>query len=140
MTARPTTRCSKCGAKKVGSEKLVQHGWCRKCSRENRRRQYWKNPQAMRAQMYRANRIRLLEYTSRIRKLKQAPCKDCGRRFPSMVMDFDHRDSSKKVACVSRLVNRVVPWAKILAEIKKCDLICSNCHRIRTWVTRRRKK
>jgi hypothetical protein len=68
----------------------------------------------------------------RVNKLKQDPCQDCGGSFPSYVMDFDHRDGRTKVNSISKLVQRG-SWAKILAEIVKCDLICANCHRIRTW-------
>jgi hypothetical protein len=34
---------------------------------------------------------------------------------------------------VSRLLQEGVATEKLLAEIAKCDLVCSNCHRIRTW-------
>ena len=46
-------------------------------------------------------------------------------------MDFDHRDGSAKVANVNRLVQDAA-WEKVRREIEKCDLVCSNCHRIRT--------
>lgn len=60
---------------------------------------------------------------------KDAPCMDCGVRYPPYVMDFDHRDPTEKKMAVSR--------AKTLQaaadEIQKCDLVCSNCHRQRTF-------
>lgn len=34
-------------------------------------------------------------------------------------------------------VGRARSEKAILREIKKCDLVCSNCHRIRTYITRR---
>lgn len=57
---------------------------------------------------------------------------DCKREFPSYVMDFDHRDASTKRDTVSNLVAKARSLMAIEAEIAKCDLVCSNCHRIRT--------
>ena len=62
--------------------------------------------------------------------LKAAPCLDCGQQFPPECMDFDHRPGTHKVANVAKLY-----WhseTTLLEEIAKCDLVCSNCHRIRT--------
>lgn len=64
--------------------------------------------------------------------LKDAPCTDCGHRFPPKAMDFDHLDASTKVANVSTLLVRATSSQKILEEIAKCELVCSNCHRLRT--------
>jgi hypothetical protein len=66
-----------------------------------------------------------------INSLKNAPCIDCGILHPPYVMDFDHRDGSKKEFNISnpQTTNR----DKILEEVKKCDLVCANCHRIRTY-------
>ena len=73
------------------------------------------------------------DLANRVIALKQRPCMDCGRTFPPYVMDFDHRDGSDKVNNISRLISRG-NWARIEAEITKCDLVCANCHRIRTFV------
>ena len=64
--------------------------------------------------------------------LKSAPCTDCGGCFPSECMDFDHIDASRKVATVSELVWGAKSIDSILVEIDKCELVCSNCHRVRT--------
>lgn len=57
---------------------------------------------------------------------------DCGQKFPPCAMDFDHRAGETKIADIARLINNTVPWEKIEAEMAKCDLVCANCHRIRT--------
>lgn len=62
---------------------------------------------------------------------KDKPCADCGIVYPHYVMDFDHRNPEDKVANVSTLI-RQKNMAKTLEEIAKCDLVCANCHRIRT--------
>lgn len=41
-----------------------------------------------------------------------------------------------KVGNVSWLMNRSQGRDKVLAEIAKCDLVCANCHRIRTFERR----
>lgn len=64
--------------------------------------------------------------------LKDKPCMDCRESYPYYVMDFDHRDKLSKITDVSQMVYKL-PKHKILAEIAKCDLICANCHRLRTW-------
>lgn len=61
---------------------------------------------------------------------KAVPCADCGQQYPSYVMDFDHlRDKSFSIGNAAQR-----GWSKIkvLAEIEKCEVVCSNCHRERT--------
>jgi len=58
------------------------------------------------------------------------PCHDCGNTYPPYVMDYDHRDPTQKVRGVTNML--MYSEANILAEIAKCDLVCANCHRIRT--------
>ena len=64
--------------------------------------------------------------------LKRRPCADCGQEFPGCVMDFDHRVPSGKRQAVSRMIGRA-GTATILAEVAKCDIVCANCHRDRTY-------
>ena len=60
---------------------------------------------------------------------KNAPCADCGGRFPAVCMDFDHRPGETKVGEISGFTKGI---AALKREIAKCDLVCANCHRIRT--------
>lgn len=63
---------------------------------------------------------------------KSQPCADCGETFPYYVMDFDHREGEEKKAHVSRLVG-MMNLQNLLDEMDKCDVVCANCHRIRTF-------
>lgn len=63
-------------------------------------------------------------------KAKDKPCADCGGRFPLCVMQFDHV-RGEKFANLSVLRSRGNVQL-ILAEIAKCDVVCANCHAIRT--------
>lgn len=47
-------------------------------------------------------------------------------------MDFDHRDPGLKSYTVSRMVGRA-GIVRIMAEVAKCDIVCANCHRDRTF-------
>lgn len=64
--------------------------------------------------------------------LKNMPCADCGQTFPPVAMDWDHLPQYEKEMTVSVMVNRRLTKDRILGEIAKCELICSNCHRVRT--------
>jgi len=63
------------------------------------------------------------------------PCADCGQIYPACVMDFDHRPGEEKLFRVAGMVTRRRELVE--AEIEKCDIVCSNCHRIRTHLTRK---
>ncbi len=69
-----------------------------------------------------------------LEEVKNKPCLDCGKKYPAWVMDFDHRDGELKLGNVSKLALRKF-WSisRILEEIEKCDLVCANCHRERTY-------
>lgn len=56
---------------------------------------------------------------------------DCGKFYPYYVMDLDHREGEVKILSVSKM--DTYSWEKVKAELKKCDLVCANCHRIRTF-------
>jgi hypothetical protein len=62
------------------------------------------------------------------------PCADCGGTFSWECMDFDHV-RGEKLGNVSTLAHNRSPAAKLRldAEVAKCDFICANCHRTRTW-------
>ncbi len=64
------------------------------------------------------------------------PCKDCGVIYPPCVMDFDHVRGEKKYN-IGYLVSIGTP-RMLEDELAKCELVCSNCHRIRTHITRKR--
>jgi len=50
-------------------------------------------------------------------------------------MDFEHRDPSTKRYAVSRMILRTKTEA-ILSEAAKCDVVCANCRRMRTYLRR----
>ena len=64
---------------------------------------------------------------------KEVPCADCGISYPSYIMDFDHRGD--KTFSIGSSRTRVSA-ARLLAEIAKCDVVCANCHRARTYLRR----
>lgn len=66
-----------------------------------------------------------------IESLKNAPCTDCTNSFPPECMDFDHV-RGEKLFNIGHMAARTPPLQVILDEIAKCELVCANCHRIRT--------
>lgn len=101
--------------------------YCKVCRREYDKTHYDHNKGQYLSRNERA-RSRLREW---LRSLKAKPCADCGGSFPPCVMDFDHIGSDKEAA-ISTMINRFASKRRILAEIAKCELVCANCHRIRT--------
>jgi ribosomal protein L44E len=55
-------------------------------------------------------------------------CADCGYNAHAVALDFDH--IGEKSADVSQLYVRSL--TRLLDEIAKCEVVCANCHRIRT--------
>jgi len=59
-------------------------------------------------------------------------CADCGIRSDHPeIYDFDHRPGEIKAKSVATLLTSG-SFEAFKAEIDKCDVVCSNCHRIRT--------
>lgn len=102
-----------------------QH-WCRECFRAYFRERGDKH----RRQSAAAKRRRGEPGRSHVRAYLQAhPCVDCGERDRE-VLEFDHvRD---KTSNLSNLVQNCAPLAEIKAEIECCEVVCVNCHRVRT--------
>jgi len=64
-----------------------------------------------------------------IQAVKSQPCHDCRRRYPYWVMDLDHVRGVKGFNLgigANRSIHR------LLVELEKCDVVCANCHRMRT--------
>jgi len=70
-----------------------------------------------------------------LKEAKNKSCMDCGVQYPYYVMDLDHRDPTQKTKAVSQMLRRC-GLETLKKEIAKCDLVCANCHRIRTFNNR----
>lgn len=93
-------------------------------------RQYFLNNKEL---YYKRNQESVQRIYDWINKIKSGPCTDCHQKFPSVCMDFDHLDRKTKINNVATLV-RMNNFKKVKEEISKCELVCSNCHRIRTYI------
>ena len=66
----------------------------------------------------------------KLKKYKQLhPCVVCGENDLDVLV-FHHREPELKEFLVSKIVCQALySWKRILAELDKCDSLCSNCHR-----------
>jgi hypothetical protein len=91
------------------------------------RKHYYANKQIYIEKAYRKRKA-IREWVSELKET--SPCSDCGKRYPYYVMDFDHLEDKKIL--VSKVINSG-SWVQARAEIAKCEVVCSNCHRERTY-------
>lgn len=73
---------------------------------------------------------RRAEIKAYVDELKKSPCADCGQCFPPVCMDFDH--VGPKQRGIAHMVSGAYRLSLIIEELKNCELVCANCHRIRT--------
>lgn len=108
--------CANCHA--VRSQRQAANRWAHggagTCNRIEQKRAYW-----------RAQARTLIE-------LRSVPCPDCKGTFSPYAMEFDHRDPRSKSQRVMAMIGRA-GMTRILAEAAKCDVVCANCHRMRTF-------
>ena len=64
--------------------------------------------------------------------LSTHPCVDCGET-DIVVLEFDHLGKDKKLDDVAHMIPRGYSLDKIKKEIAKCEVVCCNCHRRRTY-------
>ena len=74
-------------------------------------------------------RARLKKKQDWLLEQKSQPCNDCGNTYDPICMDYHH--IKPKTYSISLMVNSDWSMKKIQAEMDKCVLICSNCHRLR---------
>lgn len=114
-------RCPRCGevkpleafAKRRGH---LRQSWCQTC-----------------VKLYQRGRPRVLLAKRVVREAKNQACADCGVQYPHYVMDLDHLPGNEKRANMNVLVKRGTAREILLDEIAKCDVVCANCHRERTY-------
>lgn len=129
-------RCSKCqelrypsefnvrGRRRIGSECLE----CEKAfSRLRSSRSYYRDKQTY-IRKAKERREKIKQY---IREIKEKTgCADCRQKLPYYCLDFDHiRDKTDNISTLLRNAS----MAKVVAEIQKCEIVCANCHRQRTF-------
>ena len=102
---------------------------CKVCHCEYQKEWYKRHPQSI-AKSHKTRRKLRRDYVKECKA--DVPCTDCGRAYPWYVMDFDHVRGKKKFN-LSIASNKMYSTAAIDEEITKCDLVCANCHRIRTF-------
>lgn len=107
-------KCSRCGMEKSVDEfhykntEKRYHSWCKKC-------------------LFNKQRIRWKDRKRKVIDLMGGKCVKCGYDRDMAALDLHHVDPSTKEYTWNRL--RELCWDKVVKEIKKCILICSNCHR-----------
>ncbi|MDQ3709212.1 MAG: hypothetical protein M3387_07925 [Actinomycetota bacterium] len=111
--------------------KSARHGHCKECKAIYQRSWYQRNRERhIRNVMVRRERQRH-EQQALIMEAKSWPCADCNRTYPPYVMDFDHV-RGVKVANVSEMLGSETT-KRLLVEIAKCEVVCANCHRERSY-------
>lgn len=120
--------------KNIKANKL--HSQCKACY-QAKRREFWKEHYHRYGDKYRERAIkrnkeqrdilkaRMIEY------LSDKSCVKCGMNDPR-VLEFDHIDPETKVIDISKAFKNTMKWEDILLEIEKCQLLCANCHKIKT--------
>ena len=130
--------CTRCGETKRldqfppvrRSEPEKLQCWCRACFGQVNNRNYAAYYARHRDRILaRINARRDVNRTRVVDYLRAHPCVDCGTS-DIVVLQFDHRgDKSFNVAS---MIAAGTSWAKIAAEIAKCDVRCANCHHRKT--------
>ena len=130
-------RCGRCGEEKPLTDFHRRRGghqaWCIPC-RRGYDAEYHRKMRERRIAQAKARRTAFMAWYVALKEGK--PCSDCGGVFHSAAMQWDHRPGSIKEDDVANLRNST-SRRLILLEIAKCDLVCANCHAVRTFLRQR---
>lgn len=114
-----STTCINCFIPDLTEEEVWEH---------RRASSFKKNKQV---ESSRLNSRRKNLFYTKLKIIKESSfCQDCKQFFPAVCMDFDHRPEEEKIREVGAMGS--YRWELVEEEMLKCDLVCSNCHRIRT--------
>lgn len=97
--------------------------------RKYRRDWFQRNKEHARKRVMELKRERKSWFQDLKRGLK---CSLCEEDHPAC-LEFHHRDPDEKTKTISSLAAGTYSEERILLEIKKCDVLCANCHRKTHW-------
>ena len=93
----------------------------------NRTPEYRKKGRERAKRRYPETRLKHLERKNiRDNFRKNKSCIECGYKKHPEILEFHHRNPKEKIKQVSEIYNKEM----LNNEIKKCDLLCPNCHRL----------
>lgn len=128
-----TKICSKCKIEKSISNfrwrnkaKGSLHSQCKDCEKE-RDKIHYRESKTRREAIFQTASFQKKRNILIVEKAKECGCKKCGEKR-SYVLDFHHRNPEEKIANINHLL-KSASEEKLLEEIEKCDVLCSNCHR-----------
>lgn len=133
-----TKKCTKCRLVLDESEfnwkikDITRSVHCKSCSRQYIREHYKNNLKYYLDKAHKRNsmlRQKFFDYIGPY--LISHPCVDCGEK-DILVLEFDHRDRRNKNFDINKIVKNRMPLEKLIGEIAKCDVRCSNCHQRKT--------
>ena len=102
---------------------------CKECTRIRLNKRY-RTKEGFRSQRYIWNKKRRRRITQGMfQYLKDKECRDCGNK-DMRVFEFDHLKDKEN--SINEMLRKGWSWKNILKEVSKCDIVCANCHRIRT--------
>lgn len=129
--------CPKCKTEKdleefpkASSRKDGHAAWCKVCYATRAKQRYQENPDEKARIVKNRNTIRVTNREQLVAYLKGKSCTDCPNS-DWRVLEFDHLDRKNKEHNIGNMMLSF-SWANILKEIEKCEVVCANCHRIRT--------
>lgn len=111
---------------------IKKASYCKTCSRIYIKNHYKENKNYYLEKAKKRNKINkeaLQKYIANY--LNFHHCIDCGEQN-ILVLEFDHRERNKKSYNISHIMRNSMTIEKLANEIKKCDVRCANCHRIKT--------
>jgi len=94
-------------------------------------RRHWEKNKESYVQGVRDRRKRNRNYIQYMKL--ETGCTHCGYNEHPAALDFDHLDPTTKNYTLARMANRGFSLKKIDEEIAKCQVLCANCHRIKTY-------
>lgn len=98
----------------------------------------WKKTPIGRATTIRGRKSRDQEKRDWLAQLKiNLVCRVCGEDHPA-ALDFHHKDPATKEYSVARMVTGPYNLEQLKAEVDKCEVLCSNCHRVLHWEEKQR--
>ena len=117
------TECTEC-RRRSGREYAKLH-------KKTNHRQYRKFRNGFKEKEHRRSVKKRTHINAEVKRIKSEPCTDCKKTFPYYCMDFDHLNPDDKIDSIKEIKSSP-SITHVLNEIAKCELVCVNCHRVRS--------